>query len=115
MDEIITTKPSADDITQADAEFDSENKILEEALKELFGQYPHNTQPAQVLLKVTALNALYSTQIPLYRKSIPTIFDVVEHIVTLGIDSDLKRGDDGLAGRILLTTNSSTNIAICFR
>lgn len=69
MDEIVI-KPSADDIRQADAEFDSENKILEEALKELFGQYPHNSQPAQVLLKVTALNTLYSTQIPLYRKSI---------------------------------------------
>ena len=102
MDEIVI-KPSADDIRQADAEFDSENKILEEALKELFGQYPHNTQPAQVLLKVTALNALYSTQIPLYRKSIPTIFDVVEHIVTLGIDSDLKRGDDGVVNRLAKT------------
>jgi len=63
MDEIVI-KPSADDIRRADAEFDSENKILEEALKELFEQYPHNTNCAQVLLKVTALNTLYSTQIP---------------------------------------------------
>jgi len=99
----IVTKPSADDIRQADAEFDSENKILEEALQELFRQYPRNTQPAQVLLKVTALNTLYSTQIPLYRASIPTIFDVAEHIVTLGIDSDLERGDDGLVSRLAKT------------
>jgi len=99
MDEILT-KPSADDIRQATAEFDSENKILEEALKELFRQYPHNTQHAEVLLKVTALNSLYSTQIPLYRASIPTIFDVVEHIVMLGIDSLLERGDDGLVSCI---------------
>ena len=102
MDEIVI-KPSADDIRRADAEFDSENKILEEALRELFEQYPHNTNPAQVLLKVTALNALYSTQIPLYRKNVPTIFDVVDHIVTLGIDSDLKRGDDGLVNRLAKT------------
>ena len=97
----VVTKPSADDIRQACAEFDSENKrILEEALRELFGQYPHNTSPAQVLLKVTTLNTLYSTQIPLYSERIPTIFDVVEHIVNLGIDSDLERGDDGLVNRI---------------
>jgi hypothetical protein len=99
MDEVVT-KPSADDIRQADAEFDSENKILEEALRELFGQYPHNAQPAQVLLKVTALNTLYSTQIPLYSARIPIIFEVVQHIVNLGIDSDLERGDDGLVNRI---------------
>jgi hypothetical protein len=103
MNEIVT-KPSADDIRQASAEFDSENQVLEEALQELFGHYPHNTQPAQVLLKVTALNTLYSTHIPRYSESIPTIFDVVTHIVTLGIDSDLKRGDDGLVSRLAKTS-----------
>jgi len=102
MNEIITN-PSADDIRRAGAEFDYENKILEEALQELFGQYPQNTHPAQVLLKVTALNTLYSTQIPLYRETIPTIFDVAEHIVALGIDSDLARGDDGLVYRLAKT------------
>ena len=103
----IVTKPSADDIRLAVAEFefefDSKNQILEEALQELFGKYPDNTQPAQVLLKVTALNTLYSTQIPLYHESIPTIFDVVTHVITLNIDSDLKRGDDGLVYRLAKT------------
>ena len=77
MNEVVT-KPSADNIRQAGAEFDidTENQILEQALQELFGQYPHNTEPAQVLLKVTALNALYSTHIPLYNARIPTIFEV---------------------------------------
>ena len=99
----IVTKPSAADIRQAGAEFESENKILEEALQELFRQYPRNTQPAQVLLKVTALNTFYSTQIPLYHESKPTIFDVAEHIVALDIDSDLERGDDGLVSRLAKT------------
>jgi hypothetical protein len=99
----IVTNPSADDIRQAGAEFDTENNILEEALQLLFRQYPRNTQRAEVLLKVTALNTLYSTHIPLYRKSIPTIFDVVEHIVTLGTDSDLELGDDGLVNRLART------------
>jgi hypothetical protein len=67
-------------------------------------KYPYNTQTAQVLLKVTALNTLYSTQIPLYRASIPTIFDVVEHIVSIeDIDTDLAQGDDGLVARIART------------
>jgi len=33
---------------------------------------------------------------PLYHETIPTIFEVAEHIVNLGIDSDLRRGVDGL-------------------
>src|SRR5215813_15671663 len=102
MDEVVM-KPTADDIRQAVAEFDSENDTLEKALRELFGQYRHNTQPTQVLLKVTALNTLYSTQIPLYNASIPTIFDVVQHIVDLDIDSDLARGDDELVSSITRT------------
>jgi len=97
MNEIIMN-PSTDDVRRAGAQFDSDsnNKILEEALQELFGQFPQNTHLAQVLLKVTALNTLYSTQIPLYHETIPTIFEVAEHIVNLGIDSDLRRGVDGL-------------------
>jgi hypothetical protein len=95
VDEILT-KPSVDDIRRAGADFDSENEVLEEALGELFRQYPHNTLPAQVLLKVTALNAMYSTQIPLYSTRIPTLFELVDHIVALDIDSRLERGDEGL-------------------
>jgi hypothetical protein len=95
VDEILT-KPSVDDIRRAGADFDSENEVLEEALGELFRQYPHNTRPAQVLLKVTALNAMYSTQIPLYSTRIPTLFELVDHIVALDIDSRLERGDEGL-------------------
>jgi hypothetical protein len=96
----IVTKPCADDIRQACAEFDSENQMIEEALQELFTQYPHNTRRGEVLLKVTALNTLYSTQIPLYRDSIPTILDAAEHILALSIDSDLERGEDALVGRL---------------
>jgi hypothetical protein len=102
MNEIVTM-PSAENVRQAVAEFDIESRILEEALRELFGQYPQNTNAAHVLLKVTALNALYSTQIPFYRESIPTIFDVAEHIVALGIDPGLNRGDDKLVSLIAKT------------
>jgi hypothetical protein len=102
MDEVVTN-PSPDDIRRAVAEFDSEEKVLEEAIRELFRHFPHNTQPSEVLLKATTVNTLYSTQIRLYSASIPTIFDVVDNIVSLGIDSDLERGDVGLVSRIART------------
>ena len=102
MNEVVT-KPSAANIRQADAEFEAKYKIPEEALRELFGQYPRNIESAQVLLKVTALNTLYSTQIPLYSARIPTIIDVAQYIVNLGIDSALNRGDDELVRKIART------------
>jgi hypothetical protein len=46
---------------------------------------------------------LYSTHIPLYNARIPTIFDVVRHIVKLGIDPALNRDDDGLVREIART------------
>jgi len=46
-----------------------------------------------VLLKVTALNTLYSTQIPLYSRRIPTILDVANHIVDIKVDSRIALGD----------------------
>ncbi|HLY43130.1 MAG TPA: hypothetical protein VKR52_18090 [Terracidiphilus sp.] len=95
MSEVVT-KPSSVDIEGAVAEFDRENKVIEGALQTLFAAYPSNTNPVHVLLKVTALNTLYSTQIPLYSSRVPTILDVVTHIVSLGIDSRLSRGDDGV-------------------
>ena len=51
-------------------------------------------------MKVTALNALYGTQIPVYSARIPTILEVANHIVGLAIDSDLDRGSEELVGRM---------------
>jgi hypothetical protein len=56
--------PCPTDIERACEQFDADNKVLEAALGELFRQFPRNTDPAHVFLKVTALNALYGTQIP---------------------------------------------------
>lgn len=59
-----------------------------EALDALFSAYPKNTCPWQVLLKVTALNALYKTRIM-------NVYPVVETILGVGrkLDSLLARGD----------------------
>jgi hypothetical protein len=96
----IVMKPCADDIEKAGIEFDRENKDIEEALWDLFGHYSENSSISHVLLKVTALNVLYSTQIRLYSNRTPTILDVAHHIANLGIDSDLRLGSPEIVDRI---------------
>ena len=58
------------------------------ALAKLFSAYPKNTCSWQVLLKVTALNALYKTRIM-------NVYPVVETILSVGrkLDSLISRGD----------------------
>ena len=97
----VVMNPCAADIHRACEQFDAENETLERALGELFRQYPKNTDAAHVFLKVTALNALYGTQIPLYSDRIPVILEVANHIVGRGIDTDLDRGSEELVGRIM--------------
>jgi hypothetical protein len=89
---IILEKPTVDAVNATGEKFDKENKIIEDALESLFRQFPKNARTSDVLLKVLTLNALYSTQIPLYGDRIPNVWEVVNHIVQLGIDSDLDLG-----------------------
>ncbi|MGB8258896.1 MAG: hypothetical protein WCE75_01035 [Terracidiphilus sp.] len=89
----VLLDPTPKDIRDAGSQFDKDNGVLEEALGDLFRTYRDNTQPAQVFLKVTALNALYSTQIPLYSTRIPTTRDVANHIVDIKVDSRIAQGD----------------------
>jgi len=77
------------------------------ALFKLFAQYPENTNPSQVLLKVVTLNSLYSTLIrvnsqylPTDLKYAPTAYDVARHIVKLKIDVELSRGDEAVVESI---------------
>lgn len=99
MSEVVL-KPSADDVRKAGVQFDSANKVLEEALRDLFTRYPYNRQTAHVLLKATVLNSLRSTLIPVSSTHVPTIFDVADHIQNLSIDSELSQGDEGLVRRV---------------
>ena len=65
-------------------------KAQESALSKLFKQFsPENNSLDDVLLKVAALNAFYST-------NIYNVFAVARHIVSLNIDDRLKRGDESL-------------------
>jgi hypothetical protein len=99
MNEIVK-RPSADDVRTAISEFKGWDDEPDPALKLLFEQYPKNCEFDHVLLKVVALNALYSTMIRVNSNQTPTVYDVARHIVALNIDEALGRGDEGLVERI---------------
>jgi hypothetical protein len=107
---VILEKPTVDAVRSADKNFDKENKIIEDALTGLFEHYPKNTKTSDVLLKVLTLNALYSTQIPLYSDRIPTVWKVVDHIVKLGIDPALERGSPDLVFSIARIEIDNNNV-----
>jgi hypothetical protein len=88
-------------VTAACDKFDRENEIIERALKELFNQFPGNSDPSHVLLKVVTLNRLYSTQIL-------AVTDVAQHIHrnAQGIDSALAAGFPQIVDTIARVTIS---------
>ena len=81
--------PTPELVECACREFDEENRVTENALRNLFQCFPHNTEASEVLLKVLALNDLYSTRIPLNAALIPNVFDVASHIHQRGRQIDL--------------------------
>lgn len=82
--------PSLKGVAIACEQFDSENKIIEDALSDLFAKYPSNTCEALVLLKVVTLNDLYATRIPMLAPDRPNVFDVTKCIPKLNVDEALK-------------------------
>jgi hypothetical protein len=71
--EIKPIVPNASSVRDACKRFDEENAVVERALAEVFRQYPTNGDEAHVLLKVVALNRLYSA-------NILAVHDVARHI-----------------------------------
>jgi len=69
--------------------------LAEEALGDLFSQYPRNNDRAHVLLKVVALNRLYSA-------GIFAVYDVAEHIYRNAqeIDAGLEIGNPEIVDMI---------------
>lgn len=100
---VILERPTSDAVRNAEERFDKENRAIEDALGGLFTQFPENKKTDHVLLKVTVLNQLYFTRIPLYSKRVPTVFEVVDHIVGLNIDSALNLSAPDLVYKIART------------
>ena len=83
--EIKPTVPNPSSVKDACKRFDKENAVVERTLEELFRQYPTNDDEAHVLLKVVALNRLYSA-------GILAVMDVARHICQHAqeVDGELK-------------------------
>lgn len=94
--------PTEELVRAACEEFDRYYGEVEQSLTELFGQYPNNRDLHHVLLKVVALNSLYSTQIPVYSETIPNLLDVAHHIQghAEGVDSAFAVGSPEIVDEI---------------
>lgn len=95
MDGILTV-PTADNVKKAITEFRGWDDEPDPALNLLFAEHPKNTNLDHVLLKVVALNSLYSTMIRVNSKLTPSVYDVARHIVGLNIDAILALGSESL-------------------
>jgi hypothetical protein len=78
-------KPNTERVKAACEKYDRENELVEHSLEELIRQYPSNTDPRHILLKVVAVNALHHTHIF-------AVDAVARHIHT-----DIPNIDTGLA------------------
>ena len=77
-------------------------KMQEESLNLLFTKWPENKKLEQILLKVSALNDFYST-------NIFDTYTVAKHILKCNIDKDLSAGNEALVNKIApVTINGKT-------
>jgi hypothetical protein len=84
---MLLPTPTVELVKAECAAFDQENQLTEEVLEKLRAQFPRNTDTSHVLLKVLALNQLYSTRI-----NDKDIEITARHIASLGIDAPLAHG-----------------------
>jgi hypothetical protein len=87
--------PNLEYVTARLAELEKNGRFYgaERAVALVFRQWPMNTDFQEVLVKTTVLNRLYST-------NIYDVWSVAQHIVNLGIDEALKRGNQSLVNEI---------------
>lgn len=93
---INVPKPNKKEVQKYLDKWDSlESYVLQEnALDKLFFKtYPKNTDISDILIKASALNDFYST-------NIFSIFPVAKHILNLNIDDRLASGDETLVNDI---------------
>lgn len=81
--------PTLELLQRSVAQFDADNKIVEEAIRKLVEMYPENVDDGVVLWKVVIINALYRTAIVA-----PDV--LARQLVKKDIDSLLERGDLGV-------------------
>lgn len=95
----MLNKPTHDYVTRRLPDFDAVPRIsdADRAVTLVFRQWPENKRIDEVLVKVSTLNALYST-------NIYALNDVARHILELNIDSRLVAGDPNVVDEIAKVT-----------
>lgn len=78
---------------------DERYSVADQALLDLFQHFPHNTRLEDILLKVSALNDLYST-------NIYATFQMAHHIQRLTIDSGIAEASTTIVNQIADATFS---------
>ena len=92
MNKVMVPTPCKNEVEKYLSIWDSlENYVLQEnSLNKLFyDTYPNNTDINDILIKVSALNDFYST-------NIFSVFSVAKHILSLDIDNRLNNKDETL-------------------
>ncbi len=72
---------------------DERYSLADNAIIKLFEKFPNNTYLEDILLKISVINDLYST-------NIFATFNMAKHIQSLRIDNDLKANDPSVVNRI---------------
>ena len=87
--------PTNELIDEYIAKFNSDERYYraDQAIINLFDAFPENKHLEHILLKISVINNLYST-------NILGTFNMAKHIQRLDIDSDLKNGDPNLVNKI---------------
>lgn len=102
--EAALTAPTAELVKNACDEFNRENDVTEKALAELFAAYPANDNPSRVLLKVVALNSLYTTRIL-------AVLKLASHIAGQGaaLDAALAAGSPAAVDAVASVSSGDTD------
>lgn len=90
---VTPREPTVELVAAACEQFDKENNLIEQALTELFHQFPKNANLSHVLLKVVALDHLYTTRIL-------ASIDVAMNIQARDIDAALAAGSPEIIDEI---------------
>ncbi|HWX54916.1 MAG TPA: hypothetical protein VN176_10045 [Verrucomicrobiae bacterium] len=93
---MLLPPPTVELVNAEGDKFNSEYRVIEEALGQLLRAFPHNAENSHVLLKVVAVNNLYGAGIP--KKYVDT---VARHITGLHIDAALAEGKSAVVDDII--------------
>jgi hypothetical protein len=87
--------PTPDLVREYNRRFEQNDNLIntEKAIHRLVKAFPDNRQIEEVLLKVAAINSLYSTN--LY-----AVFKMAQHIVAMNVDPQLERHDPEVISKI---------------